>query len=1345
MAENNVPDASDDSSTRPSEPKILDQVMQADRHRLRMQWRRLQSRSGNQDAELAKWQSRADESQAKFARRESSVPELSYDDALPISSHREEIIGLLQKHQTIVVCGETGSGKSTQLPKILLEAGLGRRGIIGHTQPRRLAARAVAKRLTQELQTRLGEKVGFKVRFNDTTSSETLVKLMTDGVLLAETQSDNFLDRYDAIIIDEAHERSLNIDFLLGYIRNIGAKRPDLKIVITSATIDPERFAEHFSDEHGPAPIVEVSGRTYPVETRYHSPDPETNQDEEAERLSMIADAAEELFIEGDGDILVFLPTERDIRLAAKHLRGHFTNVGAKIDILPLYARLSQADQDKIFSPSGRRRIVLSTNVAESSLTVPGIRYVIDTGLVRISRYAARSRVQRLPIEPVSKASADQRKGRCGRLGPGVCIRLFSEDNFAARPKFTTPEIRRSDLASVLLQSKTLRLGDLESFPLLDPPSPEALRDAVKTLTEIGAIESNGRLTKIGSWLGKLPCDPRVGRMLWEAGQRGCTAETLVIAAALECQDVRQRPAGMRDQADTAHKKFLDPHSDFLTYLRVWDHFEHIRSSLTRSKQKKALSQAFLSVQGLHEWSDMVRQFRDLLHSAGIKVGQRKVKLDPVDWDAIDEDQQAQRQPKKGQRPKLKLKRPEGYSEIHQALLTGLLSGVAHRGDRHEYKAIGGLEASLWPGSGLFSRKPRWIIAGELVETTKRYARTTAEVDVEWIEQAAGNLLKHTYYDPHWSQKSGAAMVYRKSTLYGLTIVLGKRVQLAPINRDEARILLVENGLVGGEWRCNEAFYKHNSELLADMHELVQRTRSREYILDRFHLSAFYQSRIPEEVYDLATLRKWVAAHRGQPEEKTLWMQPEDLLKDASALHAVGDEFPNEIEVGATKLPVEYRYEPGHEEDGVVVTVPQAALRQVSDGALGWLVPGLLEEKILHLIRSLPKSLRTNFVPAPDVARTLASELAKGAKDHSFTATLCKVMSDYSGERITASAFQVDKLPQHLRMLVRIVDDDGHVLATGRDIPTLQSQFALQAVPDAETKDSQGDWENRTVRPDKFEDFPPQIAVVRGGLKVAAYPCLVATGEQEVQVRLVETAVEADRQGRAGLTQLLAIKHHRSLRSQVANLPEITQSGMRLGHVLSSKELAAQLEKLIIRIALVDDRPPVYTATDWEARNGLARREITIATQDVAAWLPKFAQQMHQVRLLREKAPSAWQEVFDQIGEQIQWMMPSGFLLTQPWAWMKHYPRYLAAIEARIEKLRSGGLPKDRRLRSGIESLLESYVGLAADAQESHTPLSPQQVEARWMIEELRVSLFAQQLGTSMSVSEKRIRSLLEA
>ncbi|HBE72223.1 MAG TPA: ATP-dependent helicase, partial [Planctomycetaceae bacterium] len=1043
----------------------------------------------------------------------------------------------------------------------------------------------------------------------------------------------------------------------------------------------------------------------------------------------------------------------RDIRLAAKHLRGHYTRSGQRVDILPLYARLSQAEQDKIFKTTGGRRIVLATNVAESSLTVPGIRYVIDTGLVRISRYAPRSRVKRLPIEPVSKASADQRKGRCGRLGPGICIRLYSEEDFEARSRYTTPEIRRSDLASVLLQSKVLRLGDLESFPLPDPPTPEALREANKTLLELGAIDTQQRLTKIGKWLGKLPCDPRAGRMLWEGHERNCLSDVLIIAAALECQDVRQRPAGQRDAADEKHRSFLDPHSDFLSYLRLWDHYEHLRSTLGRSRQKKALSQSFLSPQGFREWSDLVRQLRELLGSAGVKcAAKRQIMLEAVDWDEIEKELEDNASPpakgkKKGRSKsnqpvaKSRLRRPDGYAAIHQSLLTGLLSGVASREDKYQYKAIGNLQAALWPGSGLFKRRPRWIMAAELVETTKRFARNVAELDVEWIENAGRDLLKHSYNDPHWSEKSGAAMVYRKSTLYGLTIVPGRRVQLAPLNRDEARQLMIEHGLVAGQWRCTEAFYQHNAELIADMNELAQRTRSSDYILDRFHLAGFYQSRVPDEVFDLQSLRKWIAGNRGTEAEKALWMKPEDLLRSETGLESFEADYPNEITIGHTQLPVSYKYEPGHDDDGVAVMVPQAALKQVSDGALGWLVPGLLEEKILYLIRTLPKDLRTHFVPAPDVSKKLARDLAKRPMTQSFAEALCQVMTEHSGERIQTSSFQLEKLPDHLRMLVRVVDDAGSVIASSRDIPELQKNFAIDIDSPTEVDEQIDAFERKLIRADKFEDFPSSVSVMRGGLRVAAFPALAPT-EQGVELRLADTLHDAEFQTRQGLVRLLVTKHQRSLRNQVSNLPDFSNTKVRLSHLMPAGTITEQLERLIVKMALVDDRTVIRTQVDWEARNALARREITIAAQEVAAWLPKFGKQMHAVRLLREKAPASWQEVFDDIDAQMQWLIPEGFLSTTPWKWLKEYPRYLEAICSRIEKLKSGGLPKDRRLRTPIEGLLASFEE-AVESVDEHDEVPDDYIEARWLTEELRVSTYAQQLGTITSVSAKRISTLL--
>lgn len=1331
-----------DSKTTPA---ILEQVMQVDRHRLRQTWRRLQ-RKEQAATELAKWNARATQSAERRSTRDSLVPPLEYDSELPISQHREEIIELLRDHQTIVVCGETGSGKSTQLPKICLEAGYGRAGMIGHTQPRRLAARAVASRLADELKTKVGELVGFKIRFSDSTSSNTLVKLMTDGILLAETQTDRFLDQYDVIIIDEAHERSLNIDFLLGYLKRIAVKRPDLRIIITSATIDPERFAKHFEDDRGPAPIVEVSGRTYPVELRYQESIGEDPDDHELSKA--IAIAAEELMMEGSGDILTFLPTERDIRVTAKYLRGHLTNAGqeGRIEVLPLYARLSQAEQNRIFAPHSKRRIILSTNVAESSLTVPGIHFVIDTGLVRISRYAPKSKVQRLPIEAISQASANQRSGRCGRLGPGICIRLFSEEDFEKRPKFTTPEIRRSDLASVILQSHVLKLGSLAEFPLMDPPGAESIRDGERTLLELGAIDEVGKLTRVGKQLGALPCDPRVGRMLVDASERGCVPEVLIIAAAIECQDVRQRPAGYRDQADEAHLKFQDPFSDFLSYIRLWDFFEKLRSDLGRSRLKKALEKNFLSHQGFREWADVVRQLRELLVGAKIRVGKRKLRLDAINPEIFQKNTD-QNRGKKGKQYQddqdkalTKLKRPEHYAAIHQSLLSGMLSGIANRGDRHEYKAVRNLAVVLWPGSGLFRRQPKWIMASEIVETTRRFVRNVAEIDVEWVEQAAENLLKHSYSDPHWSRKSGAAMVYRKSTLYGLPVIMGRRVGLAPIDPENARNLLIEHGLVAGDWNCRESFYTQNQELQADLHELAQRTRSRDFILDRFHLGNFYSERLPHEIVDLHTLRNWCRKNKNSDAMQRLIMKPEDLIAHDDVLHRVETDFPNEIEIGHSAFPVEYHFEPGHEADGLTVTVPQAALRQVSQESLGWLVPGMLEEKVLLLIRSLPKAKRTNFVPAPDVAKQLAELLETADRNQPFSTVLCSLMTDHAGERIKPSDFDFDKLPQHLQVLVRVVDDEGAVLEASRDVEQLKQDYAVGEQSVGGQLAPEDDWTDQRVNFETFEKLHETVTVRRGGVLVAAYPALRDRGEF-VEQCLVDTEWEAHRVSMMGWTRLLAQKNNRSLRSQVAHLPNIDQAAMKLSKLVSPQQLRPQLQDLILRTALIDDQPLMRDRIDMESRNTGASGKISVAAQEISIWLPKLAAEYHQVRLKQEKAPVSWKEVFEDIAQQIARLFPDNFLQEIAWHNLAEYPRYLKAIQLRIEKLASGGLPKDRKIRQPIVEALEFYDEVEEKCTTQH------QLELRenlrWLIEEFRVSVFAQTLGTKEKVSEKRIRDFM--
>lgn len=1332
-------------------PEILSQVMHTDRYRLQRQWERLRLASTETTDEPAfqRWLQSVKQSTDQYVKRERRMPVLQYDDMLPITAHRQQLMELLKSRQTIVVCGETGSGKSTQLPKICLEAGFGRAGMIGHTQPRRLAARAVASRLAEELGTHIGDLVGHKIRFSDSTGASTLVKVMTDGVLLAETQGDRFLEQYDVIIIDEAHERSLNIDFLLGYLRRLQTRRPELKLVITSATIDPQRFADHFTDALGPAPIVQVSGRTYPVEIRYCPPKELSTNDDQNDLAwqKSIAVAADQLLEQSRGDILVFLPTERDIRENSKYLRGHFAShrLGGTVEILPLYARLSQTEQNRIFTAQSGRRIVLATNVAESSLTVPGIGCVIDTGLVRLSRYASRSKVQRLPIEPISQASANQRSGRCGRLGPGICIRLYEESDFQKRPLFTTPEIRRSDLANVMLQSHVLKLGPLDQFPLLDTPNPEAIRDAQRTLRELGVLDDHQQLTILGLQLGRLPCDVRVGRMLIEAHQRQCLSEVIIIAAGLESNEVRQRPAGLREQADSAHQQFLDPHSDFLSLIRLWDFYEGLHQELSRSRLQKALQQNFLSHHGLREWSEIVRQLRELLATAGLKPGHRQIRLSPVPAPT------AQVQVKRGQpgqadqQPAPALPRPEGYAAIHQSLLAGLLSGIAERGQGHQYKAAGGLAVQMWPGSGLFHRSPKWIMAAEIVETSQRFVRTAAELDVQWIEHAGQELLKHSYSQPHWSEKLGAAMIYEKCTLFGLTIVAGRRVRLAPIDPDMARQMLIENGLVAGQWNCDLPFYLHNQEIIKDIEELVKRTRQRQYIVDQYHLMEFYGTRLPIEITDLNSLRGWCLNCAGNQQEKSLWLKSEDLLPpNDSALQDVSQEFPNTLRIGATDYPLTYHFEPGHDHDGVTITVPQAALGQIGAGQLDWLVPGLLEQKIFAIIKALPKSLRTAFIPAPEVARELSKRLQSTERSASFSTMLAREMSLLSGQSISAGLLSSLEVPDHLRFCVQVIDDDGSDLTFGRDLNELVQQFGMQRQPDASTTDiSPSNGSHQAVaRPEDMDRVPLEMIVMRGGIPITAYRALVNVAGQ-VQVRWADTPAQADRWSRQGITRLFEIQHSRSLRSQLKHLPHWGQSTMTLSPIMRTTQLQEHLESLLARIAFVEDRPVPQTSADFQARSAQATQLISLASQDVAAWLSKLATEYQQLRLNLEKAPRLWNAVTGQVQQQLDELFGEDFLQKTPWEWLAEYPRYLKAARMRLEKLAVAGIQKDQQIAAHVLTAWTAYQKIAQSAQSVQPDLVDSLTMVRWSIEELRVSLFAQQLGTKLSVSAKRIDEML--
>jgi ATP-dependent helicase HrpA len=1358
------------------DPPSLDAAMRIDRFRLRRLKKRLSPDVYSQ---------RVAESVGQCEIRKAARPRIEYPSDLPISGYREELVDLIRDRQVIVVCGETGSGKSTQLPKMCLDAGLGRDAMIGHTQPRRLAARSIGSRLAEEVGTPLGKWVGYQVRFGDQTGPETLIKLMTDGILLAETQSDRFLDAYDAIIIDEAHERSLNIDFLLGYLRRLQAKRPDLKIIITSATIDAERFAEHFADQSGPAPIVNVEGRGYPVEIRYLPWDDVIGLSEgvvgnTASASSGPRDARgydlprhvlagiDTINRLGSGDALVFLPTERDIREVSHRVSGHFQRLGlaGRVDLLPLYSRLPQAEQQRIFQPSGnRQRIIFATNVAESSLTVPGIRYVIDAGTARISRYSPRSKLQRLPIEPISRASADQRAGRCGRVGPGVCVRLYAVDDYESRDDYTTPEIRRTNLASVVLQTKTLGLGKLEEFPLLDPPRPETIREGVRTLIELGAVDDRHELTEIGWKLGRMPVDPRVGRIILAAEENGTLAEILPIAAALEIPDPRDRPPERRQAADQAHAEFADPRSDFLSYLRLWRYYDHARGQHSRSKLTRELRKRFLSPTRMREWADVYRQLRDMAQSLAAQSraaqsrgvqsrgGNKRSKVTIGRIRFIDDDQ--------------KLVDDDRYAAIHQSLLTGLLSGVAMAGDKNQYTGAGGLTLFLWPGSGVFAAKPKWIVAAELVETAKQYARTVAQIQPRWIEQVGAHLLKASHSDPHWSRKAGGAFCYQRLSLFGLPVVVQRRVPLAPIDPVTARDLLIESGLVGDELRTSAKFVRHNRNLADAITQLAAKTRRRDLVIDSYAVARFYQSRIPAEVCDRSRLEKfdrelttpdwstdlrdaaalsqWLAASpepAAQADATTAYMRPEDVL-DVVSESITTDDYPDELAVGSSRLPLQYRFEPGSQRDGINLRIHKAALNQISDAALGWLVPGLLHTKLVGMIKSLPKRIRRNLVPAAEVASKIIDELQPAYGVKPFMQAACEALSRHAEMPVTAGDFQSDKLDDHLQFLITVVDDEGSTIAEGRQVDPLKRDVgAVDSEQVPMTSDSDHAlWARESMTTFDIDELPREVIGRRGGVEIAQYPGLVDSGDA-VATRLFADATSAEASLRIGAMRLFSIAERKELRSQVRWLPSLEEAKIKLGGAVASQKLESSLVDLLARIAFVESAPVIRTRDDFQSRRDERGRRIAEAAQQVAIWLTAFADSYFAARRETESLSSGrFATATTDIHRQIEWLLADGFLSITPWNWLKHYPRYFAAIAYRIDKLRSGSAARDDQNIQAVRSLWDRWIESLSEAQREPTKQAAN--EFRWMTEELRVSLFAQPLGTAVKVSPTRCEKLL--
>lgn len=1256
---------------------------------------------------------------------------LEYDPELPISQHRQEIMASLMERKCLIVCGETGSGKSTQLPKICLEAGLGRSAVIGHTQPRRIAARSIAARLAEELGSPLGQAAGFKMRFSDRTDPKTLVKLMTDGVLLAEIQRDRWLEQYDAIILDEAHERSLNIDLLIGYLKRVIARRPDFRLIVTSATIDAERFAEHFGDAAGPAPIFTIAGRTYPVELRYRPVLGDSLDEEDRQEASLdqrLCEAMDELLQDAEGDLLIFLPTEREIRETAQVVRGHLVRrgLGDRFDLLPLYARLAESDQDRIFHPGPKRRIVLATNVAESSLTVPRIGAVIDTGTARISRFAPRSKVQRLPIEPISQASANQRAGRCGRLFPGICVRLYSETDFQGRSPFTTPEIRRSALAGVLLQMKLVGIDDLESFPWLDPPRPEMIREGIATLRELQALDGDGRLTPIGRMLGRWPVDPRVGRMLIAASENRCLADVLVIASALEVLDPRIRPPEKQQAADEAHQIFLDPHSDFISYLKLWDQYQRWKADLGRSRLQKACESRFLSMVRLREWSEVHRQLLEQVEAQGLKVGRRWVEPSSADADVVEKepDRWAPSDP---------------YRRIHQSLLTGLLSGVAMADQEGRYQGAHGITFTLWPGSGLRGTRPKWIVAAEVVETTQRYGRTVARIDPRWIEPMAGHLLDYHYDAPFFSRRNGAASVQRRGSLFGLPIVPRHPVPLAPIDPALARRLLIDQGLSEGELASRARFYQSNRKTMAELERWAACARQRQWIIDPYRLQQFYEQHLPKEVVDRRSLEAWDATIDSN---HPIYLDAAQWI-DQSTRQGLEEQFPADVQLASTKMPVVYRFQPGAETDGATLSVPQPMLAQISYEQAPWWIPGWMEEWVVALIKSLPKRLRSQLVPASHVAQQLIHQWREeGWGKKPFWPTLTEGLSRVAEQPIERKDFQWEKIPEHLKIRFEVVGPEGKSIGASRDLEQLKQQFVTQDTQPRRTEHrTQFPWLHQKHQAFPDLTIPKQISVDHHGMTILKYPALSAA-DNDATLEWFDDPETAIRHHRQGLWKLLSIADRKEVKMHLTHLPGISRSLMLLGSVLPKDRMMEGLGWLLITIAYPVPEVEVWSPEEWNRLRSNRVERLGGAADEVARWLPEWAEAHHRVSLKLEGTPRPSESVRLAIQNQTLALYAPSFLQQTPWEWLREFPRYLKGMVVRCDKS-AGQLPKDQATEDILKRFWDAWEH--RPGEDRQRPIEYQWQQFRWAIEELRVSLFAQALGTRIAVSPKRLEKMLES
>jgi ATP-dependent helicase HrpA len=1329
-------------------PEDLHACLLKDRHEFRRRLRGIEARRDQGkpfDQGLAKLIQAIAESQALLRHRRDSLPRPQFPTELPISRRWEEIAETIRQHQVVVLCGETGSGKSTQLPKICLALGLGVAGRIGHTQPRRIAARSLASRVSQELGTDPGTVVGYKVRFHDRVQPATQVKLMTDGILLAEIQQDRHLNEYDTLIIDEAHERSLNIDFLLGYLKQMLPRRPDLKLIITSATIDPQRFSRHF----GAAPVIEVSGRTYPVETRYRPPEDESAGERDEQMQQAIVGAVDELGREGRGDILVFLSGEREIRETAETLRKHHM---AATEVLALYARLSPQEQARIFQPHGARRVVLATNVAETSLTVPGIRYVIDAGYARISRYSHRSKVQRLPVERISRASADQRKGRCGRVAEGVCIRLYSEDNLGERREFTEPEILRTNLASVILQMKVLGFGEIEAFPFVEPPDSRLISDGYRLLGELGAVDGKRQVTPLGRQLARLPVDPRIGRMLLAAASDGCLREVLVIASALAVQDPRDRPVEKQQAADEAHAMFQHEDSDFLTFWNLWQFLEEKRSHLSRNQFRKLCQKHFLSWSRVTEWHDTHQQLRGLLHEQGYRESAVSSTLSPGPSPAGGRGEGPSRDPGRRQsipagKNAVEPRYPEGkgsgekggtpnYDLIHSALLTGLLSHIGVKDEQRQYEGARGARFWVHPGSGQFDASPKWIMAAERVQTTKDYGRIVARIQPQWIERAGAHLLKRSYSEPHWQSKRGQVAAYEKVSLYGLVLVPRRRINYGPINPAEAREVFIRAALVDRDFETRAPFFRHNRELIEYVEHLEAKSRRRDILVDDEAIYAFYQQRVPSGIYCKPDFENWLRkASKSDP--KLLHMHISDVMVQDD-FHLAQQAFPETLAVGGAQLPLEYHFDPGHRADGITLVVPLALVNQVPAERCEWLVPGLLEELITALLRGLPKQLRKAFVPIPDTARRLLNRIEPS--DRPLFQGLGEAIREVTGRHVPEDAWDLSAVPDHLRMRFRIVDDAGQEVAGGRDFAQLRKQHGGKGSQQFAKLPDSGLERDGVTRWD-FGELPETVSMERGGIRLQGHPALVDRGDS-VSIQVLDSAEAAEQAMRAGQRRLLMLSLPQDTRYLRKNLPGLNAMRLQYAKAPAQKgptgDIENELVALIIDRTFFTGRPRISDAAAFETRIAENKGDLMMVTSEVCKLAENILDSYQKIRKRLDAITQIqWLPSVQDMRAQLDGLVYKGCLAEVPFEHLKDYPRYLKALETRAERLPSTAT-RDRQNLQQMARLNEDWRSRSDKTGEAGRQ-DPRLDEIRWMLEELRISLFAQPQATAYPVSVKRI------